>query len=77
MMTATKAPTRKMTKKALNEIADRVAKMFGQECYGVQVSIWDLGKVSKVGAESIMAGDDDATTRAKLRAFVETIRVGG
>lgn len=65
---------KKLTKKEQKARGDRVSRVYGQTCSGIQISIWDMGKVMNVGLESIEAGDDDATLGQKIQAFVETIR---
>jgi hypothetical protein len=65
-MKTTKAQTRR------NE--DRVTRLYGQACHGVQVSVFDLGKIMKVGLEGIAAELDDETIKTKISEFVQTIR---
>jgi len=44
-------------------------------CSGIQVNMMDIPKIFAVGRASFHAGDDAATLAAKVRAFVETIRM--
>lgn len=62
------------SKKEIKAREDRVARAYARACHGVQISIWDMKKISDVGMASIDAGDDESTLEAKIAAFVETIR---
>jgi hypothetical protein len=62
---------KKLSKKAVER---KVSELYAQSCSGIQVSIFDLGKIMKVGEASVLAGDSDELVKSKLRAFVETIR---
>jgi hypothetical protein len=58
----------KMAEKRLDK---QVEVAFRKTCSGVQVSVWDLAKIMKVGREAIEKGQD---LEATIKAFVETIR---
>jgi hypothetical protein len=53
---------------------DRVSALYAKACSGVQISIWDMGKVMKVGLEGVAQGLDDEALKAKIAEFVATIR---
>jgi len=65
---------KKLTKKEQKTREDRVSRIYGQVCNGVQVSVFALSGIMKVGLASIEAGDDDAVLGDKIKAHVETIR---
>ncbi len=52
----------------------RFTALYGQSCNGVQISVFDMGKVMRVGLDAIRAGLDDEGVKAKLVEFVSTIR---
>jgi alpha-D-ribose 1-methylphosphonate 5-phosphate C-P lyase len=66
--------TTKITKKAQAAIDVRIQRAYGAGCSGIQINIFDLAKVSAVGAKLIAEGADDDKLRDGIRAFVETIR---
>jgi hypothetical protein len=63
-----------MTKAQTRRNEDRVTCLYGQACQGVQVSVFDLSKIMKIGLDSITEGLDDETIKTKLAEFVQTIR---
>jgi hypothetical protein len=53
----------------------RIEKAYGVVGNGVQIDLFTgIPAVFKVGRESIAAGDDDEALKAKLAAFLQTIR---
>ncbi len=64
----------KVTKKAIKANEARVSKLYGLSCSGIQISIWDIGKVMAVGMAALNAGGSDEAISGEIRAFVETIR---
>lgn len=67
---------RRQTKQALAKHANdkRIDHVYATRCSGVQISIFDLAKVSAVGHASIAAGADDTQLGDAIAAFVQTIR---
>ncbi len=53
---------------------DRVSALYAQACSGVEINIFDIGKVMKVGLDAVSAGLDDEAIKAQIKAFVDTIR---
>lgn len=56
------------------ENRNRISRAYSATCNGVQVNIMDIGKIFKVGQQSIDDGDDDDVLEAKIQTYVETIR---
>jgi hypothetical protein len=76
MMEVTIAMPKKISAKAQEKANnDRISRLYATGCHGVQISIWDMSGVLKVGHEGIAAGLDDDALRAKIVAHVETIRM--
>jgi hypothetical protein len=63
-----------MTKKQKKLNEQRISRIYGQRCSGVQVNVMDLGKVFKVAEDGIAAGMGDEALGNVIAAFVETIR---
>jgi len=66
-------PSYKQVKKA-NE--SRVAEAYYAVASGVQIPIWEIGKIQAVGLAAIAAGASEEMLREEIRAYVEQIRVG-
>lgn len=62
---------RKPSKKAIDK---RVEKIYYQRCSGIQINIFDIGKVFAVGQASVAAGDNDHVLGDKIASYVQTIR---
>lgn len=68
-------PAKKLSAKAqLKRDEDRVNSLIHSACHGVQIGIFDLGKVFKVGLAALSDGLDDAGISQKIREFAESIR---
>jgi hypothetical protein len=65
----------KMAKRGQKKIDDRIERAFNASCKGVQINIMDIGKVFEVGRLAVAEGADDAMLAAKIRGFVDTIKV--
>ena len=63
-----------MTKAQIKRNRDRVEKLYGQACNGVQVPIMSLGKIMAAGLAAVEAGLDDAGITAKIVEVVATVR---
>jgi hypothetical protein len=63
-----------MTKKQKNAIDNKIEQVYYASCRGVQIDIMDIEKVFAVGYKALAEGADDETLKAKIVAFVETIR---
>ena len=61
---------------AHNRAEKRIDKAYRATCCNIGISVLDIGKVFRVGHEAIREGADDAALAARLRAFVDTIKVG-
>lgn len=64
-----------MTKKQIKVMDDRISKVYAVSCHGVQISIWDMGKIMAKGRELVASGADDQALGQGLRAFVDTLAV--
>jgi hypothetical protein len=60
--------------KAEKLIDRRISAAYYATCNGVQIDIFDIGKVFAAGRKAIDAGADDAGLQAAIVAFVATIR---
>lgn len=56
------------------KIDARVSAIYHQRCSGIEVAIFDLGKIMAVGRAAVADGLDDGAVGDLMRAFVETIR---
>lgn len=63
-----------MAKASKKAIEKRVARIYGQRCHGVQISIWDMAKVMEVGAKACDEGLDDQGVGDRIHEHVQTIR---
>lgn len=60
--------------KKLKEDEKRVSAIYKQRCSGIQIDIFDMSKIMRVGIEAVAEGLDDQAVGDKIRAFVESIR---
>ena len=60
-----------MAKKKVDPIDAKVEQAFRKNCSGVQISIWDMGKVIDAGRKAIAEGKD---LDSAIVEFVNTIR---
>lgn len=65
--------TTKRAKKEKPE--DRVSRLYGRACHGVQIPIMAMGGVMRLGVAAIREGKDDDQVSAVLREAAEAIRV--
>jgi len=63
-----------MTKKQKNALDKKIEQVYYASCRGVQIDVMNIGKVFDVGYKALAEGADDETLKAKIVAFVETIR---
>jgi hypothetical protein len=68
------ARRRYMTKKQKNALDKKIEQIYYASCRGVQINIMDIEKVFDVGYKALAEGANDETLKAKIVAFVETIR---
>lgn len=54
---------------------DRIARVYGRACHGVQVPIMSLGAVMREGERAVREGLDDEAVGARLRAAADAVRV--
>jgi len=66
--------TGKLTKRQQNALDKKIEQAYYATCRGVQIDIMDIGKVFDAGYKALAEGADDETLKAKIVAFVETIR---
>jgi hypothetical protein len=66
----------KLTNAQSKKIDKRVEMAYYATCCGIQIKIMDMGKVFSVGRDAVLAGASEEELRAKVRAFVDTIKVG-
>jgi hypothetical protein len=59
----------------INEIDDRIDRIYRQRCSGVPIHFMDVSKIFRVGREAIETVVDDQALGDKLAEFVETIRL--
>jgi len=59
----------------INEIDDRIDRIYRQRCSGVPIHFMDVSKIFRVGREAVEAAVDDQAPGDKLAEFVETIRL--
>jgi hypothetical protein len=64
----------KTTKAQIKRNEDRVSRLYTQACNGVQINIFDIGKVMKVGLAGVAEGLDDEALKVRIAEFVATIR---
>ena len=60
--------------KADKAIEARVSGIYHRSCSDIEISIFDIGKVMKVGVEAMKAGRTDEQVGEDIQAYVETIR---
>lgn len=53
---------------------DRIARIYGRACHGVQVPIMSLGAVMRVGEQAVREGLDDEAVGKKLREAADAVR---
>ena len=63
-----------MTKSELRKVDKRIEAAYLGTCKGVQVSMMDIPKIFAEGRKAVAEGADDEALRARIVAFVETIR---
>ncbi len=63
-----------MTKAQIRRNEQRIAEIFRVRCDGIQVSIWDLSAIAKVGHAALAEGASDEVIGDRIAAFVETVR---
>lgn len=66
--------TAKGRRQLKRHIENRVARIYGQRCSGIQIGILDTPKVMAVGEKAVSEGLDDQAIGDRIAAFVETIR---
>jgi hypothetical protein len=62
----------------INEIDDRIDRIYRQRCSGAPIHFMDVSKIFRVGREAVEAVEavvDDQALGDKLAEFVETIRL--
>jgi hypothetical protein len=60
-----------MTTKEQKALDRQIERVYGQRCHGIQIDIYDIGKVFAVGRMAAIEGRDIGDA---IAAFVETIR---
>jgi hypothetical protein len=63
-----------MTKAQLKKVDARINKAYTSSCQNVQIPMLQIPEVFKVGRQAIAEGADDEALKAKIVAFVATIR---
>jgi len=63
-----------MRKPTAKQIDKRIEAAYYATCSGVQINIMDIGKVFAEGRRALAEGADEDGLRARIKAFVETIR---
>ena len=63
-----------MTKRQEKQADQRIERMYGLRCSGIQIDIMDIGKVFRVGYAAVERGAGDKELGDDIAEFVETIR---
>lgn len=63
-----------MTKKQLQQADKKIDVIYRENCSGIEIDVFDIGKIFTVGRGSIEAGDEDAVLTQKIVDFVQKIR---
>lgn len=66
--------TKKKTKRQIKAERNRIEQAYYATCSGIQINIFDIGKVFDHGHKLLDEGADETKLREGIRAFVETIR---
>jgi len=63
-----------MTKAQLKKVDARITKAYTSSCNGVEIPMMKIPEIFKVGRAAVAEGADDEALKAKIVAFVATIR---
>lgn len=63
-----------MTKAEQRRADKRIEAAYLGTCKGVQVRMTDIGRIFAEGRRAVAEGADDEALRARIAAFVQTIR---
>lgn len=60
-----------MKKASKKQIDERIERVYGARCRGVQIDVLDIGKVFGVGRKAVEEKVDDKVLGDRIAAFVE------
>ena len=61
-------------KRAERNLENRISRLYGLRCSGIQIDILDIGKVFETARKAAAEGLDDQKLGDRIVAYVETIR---